>query len=33
LIVGGFKGVVERFFDEDVVGAFKDDVGICILWV
>jgi len=27
LIIGGFKGEVEGFFNEDVVGAFKDDIG------
>jgi len=31
LIVGGLEGKMEGFFDEDVVGAFKDNVGTCPL--
>jgi len=27
LIVGGFKGKVEGFFDEDVIGAIKENTG------
>jgi len=33
LVVGCPEGEVEGFFDEDVVGAFQDDVGMCLFWV
>jgi len=33
LVVECPEGEVEGFFDEDVVGAFQDNISTCPLWV
>ena len=33
MIIESFEGEVERFFNEDIVGAFQDDVGAYALWI